>query len=232
MMSICNFFQNAVKLRGKDLPGAVNVLPVGLGDVLKKRESREFHTEVSQIGILRALRMFTLIAKFGCYSSKRRAPWRSPPIWNRVEKSAKRSRNAIPESTNKHPSFQSKKTMSSCKFWFHNSWRDPRLETTVVNCLNPFSSYVFSYPKAATHISPEHVICHVVVYVVQHDFLLFQSEAAGTTTDTADTATWWGDQATEPKDNNPIRHHGSGTGHPAVGSGICRGAKSRTSPTG
>ena len=35
-----------VKLRGKDLPGAINVLPAGLGDVLKKRESREFHSEV------------------------------------------------------------------------------------------------------------------------------------------------------------------------------------------
>jgi len=34
-----------VKLRGKDLPGAINVLPAGLGDVLKKRESREFHSE-------------------------------------------------------------------------------------------------------------------------------------------------------------------------------------------
>ena len=42
------FPQTGVKLRGKDLPGAVNVLPAGLGDVLKKRESREFHAEVKK----------------------------------------------------------------------------------------------------------------------------------------------------------------------------------------
>ena len=34
-------------VKGKDLPGAINVLPAGLGEVLKKRESREFKMEVN-----------------------------------------------------------------------------------------------------------------------------------------------------------------------------------------
>ena len=38
-------------VKGKDLPGAINVLPMGmgseLGNVLKKRESREIKMEVS-----------------------------------------------------------------------------------------------------------------------------------------------------------------------------------------
>ena len=34
-------------MKGKDLPGAINVLPAGLGEVLKKRESRELKMEVN-----------------------------------------------------------------------------------------------------------------------------------------------------------------------------------------
>jgi len=34
------------QIRGKDLPGAVNVLPAGLSEVLAKRESREINFEV------------------------------------------------------------------------------------------------------------------------------------------------------------------------------------------
>jgi hypothetical protein len=37
--------------KGKDLPGAINVLPAGLGEVLKKRESREFKMEQSSSGM-------------------------------------------------------------------------------------------------------------------------------------------------------------------------------------
>ena len=35
-----------LQIKAKDLPGAVNVLPTGLGDVLKKRASREIKMEV------------------------------------------------------------------------------------------------------------------------------------------------------------------------------------------
>ncbi len=34
------------QIRGRDLPGAVNVLPMGLSEVLAKRESREINVEV------------------------------------------------------------------------------------------------------------------------------------------------------------------------------------------
>ena len=37
------------KVVAKELPGAINVLPAGLGEVLKKRESREFKMEVNKI---------------------------------------------------------------------------------------------------------------------------------------------------------------------------------------
>jgi hypothetical protein len=38
-------------VKGKDLPGAINVLPAGLGEVLKKRESREFKMENTSSGM-------------------------------------------------------------------------------------------------------------------------------------------------------------------------------------
>ena len=41
------FFFAFQVVKGKDLPGAINVLPAGLGEVLKKRESREFKMEVN-----------------------------------------------------------------------------------------------------------------------------------------------------------------------------------------
>ena len=37
------------QIKGKDLPGAVNVLPAGLGAVLAKRQSSEFKMEVIMI---------------------------------------------------------------------------------------------------------------------------------------------------------------------------------------
>ena len=41
-ISYSTYFQ----IKGKDLPGAVNVLPAGLGAVLAKRQSSEFKMEV------------------------------------------------------------------------------------------------------------------------------------------------------------------------------------------
>ena len=43
----CSSFFAFQVVKGKDLPGAINVLPAGLGEVLKKRESREFKMEVN-----------------------------------------------------------------------------------------------------------------------------------------------------------------------------------------
>ena len=40
-----------LQIKAKDLPGAVNVLPTGLGDVLKKRASREIKMEVRIIAV-------------------------------------------------------------------------------------------------------------------------------------------------------------------------------------
>ena len=45
-LRVLHFFAFQV-VKGKDLPGAINVLPAGLGEVLKKRESREFKMEVN-----------------------------------------------------------------------------------------------------------------------------------------------------------------------------------------
>ena len=55
--SICfliPFFQDIkskllfLQIRGRDLPGAVNVLPLGLSEVLAKRESKEIYNEVGR----------------------------------------------------------------------------------------------------------------------------------------------------------------------------------------
>ena len=69
--SILQFYFQPVKLRGKDLPGAINVLPAGLGDVLKKRESREFHSEVSD-----AINNTMFLWGLGAYMHK---GWINPP---------------------------------------------------------------------------------------------------------------------------------------------------------
>ena len=50
-ISYSTYFQ----IKGKDLPGAVNVLPAGLGAVLAKRQSSEFKMEVKMIIFLFAI---------------------------------------------------------------------------------------------------------------------------------------------------------------------------------
>ena len=47
-MHFTSFCLLILQVKGKDLPGAVNVLPAGLGAVLAKRESREVKMEVSE----------------------------------------------------------------------------------------------------------------------------------------------------------------------------------------
>ena len=44
-----SFLNCPFQIKGKDLPGAVSVMPAGLGGVLAKRASREVKMEVRKI---------------------------------------------------------------------------------------------------------------------------------------------------------------------------------------
>ena len=50
-----SYYSTYFQIKGKDLPGAVNVLPAGLGAVLAKRQSSEFKMEVKMIIFLFAI---------------------------------------------------------------------------------------------------------------------------------------------------------------------------------